>query len=64
MVGDMISVYDMTVLNGILSPLKLTLFQQKIPASLTASLRYALHQLKVSCNVWSYDIYDMTIATE
>ena len=26
-VGDMISVYDKTVLNGILSPLKLTLFR-------------------------------------
>ena len=37
-------VYDMTVLNVILSPLKLTLFQQKISLSLTSSLRYALHQ--------------------
>ena len=35
----MISVYDMTVLNGILSSLKLALFQQKISLS-----RYALHQ--------------------
>ena len=40
----MISVYDMTVLNCILSPLKLTLFQSKISLSLTASLRDALHQ--------------------
>ena len=39
----MISVNDMIVLNSILSPLKMPLFQQKISLSLTASLRYALH---------------------
>ena len=40
----MISVNVTTVLNGILSPLKLTLFQQKISLSLMALLCYVLHQ--------------------
>ena len=58
------TVYHMTLSNDILSPSKLTLFQQE-NSLLTRTLSMTLHvRAKVLLLVWSYDFYDMTLSTE
>ena len=58
------SVYHMTLSNGILSPSKLTLFQQE-NALLTLTLSVTLRVCaKMLLHMWAYDFYDMMLSTE
>ena len=52
-----------TVLNVILSPLKLTYFNSKHYV-VTDGVMTLRANNQILCNAWSYDFYDMTLATE